>query len=253
MEKDNDNIRVLIMEDDPMVQEINKQFIERVPGFVVVGIAANGADGLKLVNELTPDLVIIDIFMPIQDGVKALMELRAAKYAVDVIVVTAAKDKTTIQSMLRNGAMDYIIKPFQFERIKQSLENYREFRRRIAWEGTASQDEVDQLLFRKSPKKEQADTTPGRVVLPKGLHAVTMEQIMRQIEKESQPLSADDVAERVGIARVTARRYLDYLEKSGSVRMDVSYGGVGRPTNRYVRVISQDAGGTGGKGRHDRL
>lgn len=253
MEKDNDNIRVLIMEDDPMVQEINKQFIERVPGFVVVGIAANGADGLKLVNELTPDLVIIDIFMPIQDGVKALMELRAAKHAVDVIVVTAAKDKTTIQSMLRNGAMDYIIKPFQFERIKQSLENYREFRRRIAWEGTASQDEVDQLLFRKSPEKEQSDSTAGRGVLPKGLHAVTMEQIMRQIEKESQPLSADDVAERVGIARVTARRYLDYLEKSGSVRMDVSYGGVGRPTNRYVRVTSQDAGGTGGKGRHDRL
>ncbi len=253
MEKDNDNIRVLIMEDDPMVQEINKQFIERVPGFVVVGIAANGADGLKLVNELTPDLVIIDIFMPIQDGVKALMELRAAKHAVDVIVVTAAKDKTTIQSMLRNGAMDYIIKPFQFERIKQSLENYREFRRRIDWEGTASQDEVDQLLFRKSPEKEQADATVGRAVLPKGLHAVTMEQIMRQIEKENQPLSADDVAERVGIARVTARRYLDYLEKSGSVRMDVSYGGVGRPTNRYVRVTSQDAGDTGGKGRHDRL
>ncbi|GED59207.1 response regulator [Brevibacillus formosus] len=253
MEKDNDNIRVLIMEDDPMVQEINKQFIERVPGFVVVGIAANGADGLKLVNELTPDLVIIDIFMPIQDGVKALMELRAAKHAVDVIVVTAAKDKTTIQSMLRNGAMDYIIKPFQFERIKQSLENYREFRRRIDWEGTVSQDEVDQLLFRKSPEKEQFDATAGRGVLPKGLHAVTMEQIMRQIEKESQPLSADDVAERVGIARVTARRYLDYLEKSGSVRMDVSYGGVGRPTNRYVRVTSQDAGGTGGKGRHDRL
>ncbi|GAB1534046.1 MULTISPECIES: response regulator [Brevibacillus] len=253
MEKDNDHIRVLIMEDDPMVQEINKQFIERVPGFVVVGIAANGADGLKLVKELTPDLVIIDIFMPIQDGVKALMELRAAKHAVDVIVVTAAKDKTTIQSMLRNGAMDYIIKPFQFERIKQSLENYREFRRRIDLEGTASQDEVDQLLFRKSREKEQADTTPARAVLPKGLHAVTMEQIMRQIEKESQPLSADDVAERVGIARVTARRYLDYLEKSGSVRMDVSYGGVGRPTNRYVRVTPQDAGGTGGKERHGRL
>lgn len=240
-----------------MVQEINKQFVERVPGFVVVGIAANGADGLKLANELAPDLIIIDIFMPIQDGVKALMELRAAKQAVDVIVVTAAKDKTTIQSMLRNGAMDYIIKPFQFERIRKSLENYREFRQRIDCEGTASQDEVDQLLFRRSaeptPEKEQPDANQGRAVLPKGLHAVTMEQIIRQIEKESQPLSADDVAERVGIARVTARRYLDYLEKCGSVRMDVSYGGVGRPTNRYVRVTPQDTGGTGGRERHARL
>jgi two-component system, CitB family, response regulator DctR len=252
-----DSIRVLILEDDPMVQEINKQFIERVPGFVVVGIAANGAEGLKLVEELGPDLIIIDIFMPIQDGVKTLLALRATKQAVDVIVVTAAKDKNTIQSMLRNGAMDYIIKPFQFERIKQSLENYREYRSQIAGESATSQDEVDQLLFRRgvepSRETEQSSVAQARSVLPKGLHAVTLEQIIRQLEKECEPLSADDVAERIGIARVTARRYLDYLEKSGSVKIDVTYGGIGRPTNRYVRVAPQDEGSKGGRARHDRL
>lgn len=243
-----ESIRVLVVEDDPMVQEINKQFIERVPGFCVVGMAANGADGVRMVQELAPDLVIMDIFMPIQDGVKALTELRAAGQDVDVIVVTAAKDKATIQAMLRGGAMDYIIKPFAFDRMKKSLQNYREFRQKLEQAGTASQDEVDQLVFRGASERDEeqerptpASNKPGP--LPKGLHAVTLEQIIRQLDGEEQALSAEDVAERVGIARVTARRYLDYLEKTGVVRIDVSYGGVGRPTNRYVRVDEPKAGG----------
>ncbi|MGN7470841.1 response regulator [Brevibacillus sp. SAFN-007a] len=240
-----DSIRVLVVEDDPMVQEINKQFIERVPGFVVVGMAANGADGVRMVQELKPDLVIMDIFMPIQDGVKSLVELRAAGQDVDVIVVTAAKDKATIQAMLRGGAMDYLIKPFAFARMKKSLETYREFRQRIEQAETASQAEVDQLLFRGASERDDEEEWSARAggkldSLPKGLHAVTLGQIIRQLDNEGQALSAEDVAERVGIARVTARRYLDYLEKMGLVRIDVSYGGVGRPTNRYVRVGAQE-------------
>ncbi|WP_269084357.1 response regulator [Brevibacillus choshinensis] len=237
----NDFIRVVVIEDDPMVQEINTQFIERVPGFQVVGVAANGAEGVKLVAELIPDLVMMDVFMPVQDGIKALVELRVRDQAVDVIVITAAKDKPTIQSMLRNGAMDYIIKPFAFERIQQSLESYRQYRQQIALDGTASQEEVDQLLFRKSIEKPSKPVEPVRETeaLPKGLHAVTLDQIERHLEKENKSLSAEEVAERVGIARVTARRYLDYLEKVGKVRLDVSYGGIGRPTNRYMRVLKK--------------
>ncbi|MFD2368996.1 response regulator [Brevibacillus sp. GCM10020057] len=221
-----------------MVQEINTQFIERVPGFAVVGVAANGAEGIRLVEELAPDLVVMDVFMPVQDGIKALVELRARGQAVDVIVITAAKDKPTISAMLRNGAMDYIIKPFQFGRIRQSLESYRLYRQQLRREGVASQEEVDRLLFRQSA--EQHGTGSEQVAdtgaLPKGLHAVTLDQIVRQLDREHQSLSAEEVAERVGIARVTARRYLDYLVKVGGVRLDVSYGGIGRPTNRYMRV-----------------
>lgn len=235
-----DFIRVVVIEDDPMVQEINTQFIERVPGFQVVGVAANGAEGVKLAQELVPDLVVMDVFMPVQDGVKALIELRARDQAVDVIVITAAKDKPTIQAMLRNGAMDYIIKPFQYERIQQSLESYRQYRQQMGLDGSASQEEVDRL-FRKTVEQPSKAGEPVKETeaLPKGLHAVTLDQIERHLEKENQSLSAEEVAERVGIARVTARRYLDYLEKVGRVRLDVSYGGVGRPTNRYMRVLKK--------------
>ncbi|USG68481.1 response regulator [Brevibacillus ruminantium] len=230
-----------------MVQEVNRQFIERVSSFQVVGVASNGAEGIQVVQELKPELVIMDVFMPVQDGAQTLQKLRATNQEVDVIVITAAKDKPTIQNMLRSGVIDYIIKPFTFERIKQSLESYRSFRKQLETEGTVSQEEVDQWLFRTSMDstntfggtgegKGNARTISKEEFLPKGLHLHTLEQIVRQLSAETMPLSAEEVAERVGIARVTARRYLEYLEKTRRVNREIAYGGVGRPTNRYMLV-----------------
>jgi two-component system, CitB family, response regulator DctR len=55
-------IRVLLIEDDPMVQEVNKQFIERLPAFKIVDTASNGLEGLEKIRQSKPDLVILDIF-----------------------------------------------------------------------------------------------------------------------------------------------------------------------------------------------
>ncbi|MNP76900.1 Transcriptional regulatory protein CitT [compost metagenome] len=64
---------------------------------------------------------------------------------------------------------------------------------------------------------------------------MTLKQIMLLMMNRLEPLSADEVAEGVGIARVTARRYLDYLEKTGQVKLDLQYG-VGRPVNKYLWI-----------------
>lgn len=57
-------IKVLLIEDDPMVQEVNKEFIKSVPGFQVVAIAGNGEQGIQLLKEIRPDLVVLDVYMP---------------------------------------------------------------------------------------------------------------------------------------------------------------------------------------------
>lgn len=59
-----EEISVLLIEDDPMVQEVNKEFIASVPGFTIIAAAGNGEEGITLAKELQPDLVILDIFMP---------------------------------------------------------------------------------------------------------------------------------------------------------------------------------------------
>jgi two-component system, CitB family, response regulator DctR len=221
--------RVLLIEDDPMVQEVNRQFIEQVKGFTVIGVAANGVEGIQLIRELHPDLVIIDIYMPHKDGLETLKEIRSEGYEVDVIAITAASDIDTVRRVLQNGAFDYIMKPFKFERLKQALENYHSFRQALNEKESLTQKELDALLQTTEPQ-----TFEPSGELPKGLNEVTLQKIARYLRKQTEPVSAEEVAEGVGIARVTARRYLEYLEKKGEVTLDVQYGGIGRPVNRYM-------------------
>ncbi|MDN7242475.1 response regulator [Planococcus sp. N028] len=223
-----ETFNVLLIEDDLMVQEVNKGFIESVEGFRVIEVAGNGEEGLALIKSLQPDLVILDVFMPKKDGIKTLQELRKQKLAVDVIIVSAAKDAETIKLMLQNGAMDYIMKPFKLHRIQRALEKYRQHRRNFDKAETFSQEQLDALLYSTQAVKT-ADTQ-----LPKGLNEFTLNEITANIQAQDVPRSAEEVASAIGIARVTARRYLDYLEKSGVITLDVQYGGVGRPVNRYV-------------------
>lgn len=123
-----EEISVLLIEDDPMVQEVNREFIASVDGFKIIAAAGNGEEGISLAKKLKPDLVILDIFMPKKDGIQTLQEFRKQHLDSDVIVVSAAKDKETIKLMLQNGARDYIIKPFKLNRIQQALEKYRHYR-----------------------------------------------------------------------------------------------------------------------------
>jgi len=218
---------VVLIEDDPMVQEVNRQFIEQVPSFRVIGIAANGVQGMEMVRNLRPDLVIIDIYMPVKNGLETIQAIRTEKLEIDVIAITAANDIETVRRMLQNGAFDYIMKPFKFERLKQSLEHYRTFRQTLKTKEKVTQKELDALL--------QSNEKEVRFELPKGLNDITLQKIVDFLHQQAAPVSAEEVAEGVGIARVTARRYLEYLEKKQKVQLDIQYGGIGRPVNRYMK------------------
>jgi two-component system, CitB family, response regulator DctR len=221
-------LKVLLIEDDPMVQEINKAFIEKVKGFKVIWCASNGTEGMEQIRKLKPDLVVLDIYMPGLNGMKTLQRIRKEEIQVDVIVITAANDLDTIRSMLQYGAIDYIIKPFNFERIKKALNKYKDFHATISPSGSVTQKDLDNLFY---SEKGEVMNTPE---LPKGLNELTLKQIEAFLKIQTKAKSAEEVAEGVGIARVTARRYLDYLVKNGSIQMDIQYGTIGRPVNRYL-------------------
>lgn len=219
-------IKVVLIEDDLMVQEVNRQFVDNVPGFHVIGLAGSGVKGLELIRELKPDLALIDVYMPEQDGLETLYKIRREAHKVDIIAITAASDMDTIRGFIQQGAFDYIVKPFKFDRIKKSLEKYRLFRRQIFEKETMSQQELDEIFFQTD--EEEA------IELPKGLNQLTLDKVSSYLAECSESLSAESVAEGVGLARVTVRRYLDYLEKCGRVELDIHYGGIGRPINKYL-------------------
>ena len=124
-------IRVLIVEDDPMVADINTRFTEAVKGFTVVGAARDGQEALRLLAECKPDLVILDVYMPHLDGLSVLATLRQEAAEVDVILITAANDSESVRLARQGGAIDYIIKPFKFDRYQRTLESYREYRGKV--------------------------------------------------------------------------------------------------------------------------
>ncbi len=223
-------IKVIIIEDDPMVAGVNCKFVNSVPGFRVVEIAGNAGEGLAKIISLKPDLALIDVYLPDRDGLTMLQEIRRIQAPTDAILVTAAQDVETIEGAFRYGAVDYILKPFELNRLKMALESYASMRTKLKTLKPLSQDEIDRLKAGPPPASPDCGEV-GEV--PKGLNDLTMKQVMLYMIKSKNPLSAEEVAEGLGLARVTARRYLEYLDEINRVKVDLQYGSVGRPMKRY--------------------
>jgi two-component system response regulator DctR len=229
MTKKNLPIKVLLIEDDPMVQHVNQLFIEKIKGFSVSGLASSGIEGKKLIKKLKPDLVLLDVYMPGQDGLSLIQELRHEQMDVDIIAVTAANDTQTVKAFMRHGVIDYIVKPFTFDRMEKAFLQYKEVYKQLYHESAISQDKWDKVMA--SPKKEMM----GKDVhsLPKGLHDQTLNQIYKYVSGLEEAQSAEEIGTNVGLARVTARRYLNFLESIGKVEMELTYGTIGRPIQMY--------------------
>lgn len=229
-------ISVLLVEDDPMVQQINASFIERVEGFKVAGIAKNGDEALEKVDELKPNLVLLDLYMPGKDGLETLKMIRNQDLDIDVIAVTAANDRETVMKVMRLGAVDYIFKPFQFDRIQKALLRYRQYYTHRKSE-KLSQQEFDHVMSMDfSPQVEKKT----KEVLPKGIQPFTLQQILDCIKEIGTGISAEDIGNKIGMSRVTVRRYLEYLEGIGKVKSNMIYGTIGRPTKLYCWLDEQN-------------
>lgn len=226
-------IRLVIAEDDRKIAEIQRRFVERVEGFEIVGIAHSTIEARDLVDVMEPDLLILDIHFPDGNGLELLRELRAESSSTDVVLVTAAKEVDTLTEALRCGVFDYIVKPLVFDRLRDTLEKYKQHLQRLANLHDLSQSDVDKLL----PRTGQGATVESVKRLPKGIDGLTLEKI-RRVFKDRRPLpqglSADEVGEIVGASRTTARRYLEYLVTEQELTADVNYGTVGRPERRYT-------------------
>jgi len=224
-------IRVLLVEDDPMVAELNRIYLSRVKGFETVASARGASEALDLLRNHSVDLLLLDIFMPGQSGIELMEEIRRQALDVDVIFVTAARDTATIDRALKLGAVDYLIKPFEFERLKQALERYGETRRMIRGGQALDQTELDKHLARRPAE--------GRIAegLPKGLDRNTLDRVLQAIAAwPGNPpwFTSEEIGQQVGISRVSVRKYFEFLCSIKVLRMEPGYGTGGRPVHRFL-------------------
>jgi response regulator of citrate/malate metabolism len=218
-------IDVLVVDDDFMTASLHREYTERVAGFKVVGEAHTGVEALALVEQLQPDVVLLDIYLPDINGLDVIRRLRANRTRVDVIAVTAAKDVETLRAAMQGGVVQYLVKPFLFDTFRDRLERYAALRGRFDCLREADQQDVDHLF---SLLRAQ-----GRGGLPKGISSPTLALVLDTVRETTSGITAVAVAERAGISRGTARRYLEYLENSGAVQLSLRYGTTGRPEHLY--------------------
>lgn len=220
-------IRTIIVEDDALVAEVHASYVERVPGFVVAGIAHRATEALELLASRPIDLVLLDFHLPDIKGLDMLRALHARSAApVDVIAVTAARDPESIRQAIAHGVSQYLVKPFAFATFADKLERYARYRAQVDRNAEPDQAEVDALL----------GTLRGTTArtLPKGLNPTTLDRVRDALREAEAPLTASEVAGRCGLSRVTARRYLEHLVVDGVATLSMRYGGTGRPEHLYA-------------------
>lgn len=225
--------KVLIVEDDPMVAMINEQYISRHKSFTVVGKCKDGDKALKFINENPVDLIILDVFMPHTDGFETLRQLRKEQCLVDVIMVTAANDRESLEQGLHLGVVDYLVKPFTFDRFRLALDKFISQKQVLKDFDTLDQSNIDFIIDK--TRKQTQD------LFPKGIQDKTLQAIISCLKKnKTTPITSDFISEQTGLTAVTVRRYMSFLEESGKVIGELNYETGGRPCMYYHLKSKQE-------------
>ncbi|WP_328988660.1 response regulator [Kribbella sp. NBC_01245] len=221
-----EDLRVLVVEDDPIAAEAHRTYVDRLPGFACVGVVGSAAHAIQTLAQGQIDLVLLDMNLPDGHGLDVVRRMRAAGLGTDVVAVTSAREVASVQAAARIGVVQYVLKPFAFETLRDRLTAYaRQRRSATAGRTVADQDEVDRL-FRPVVRPENSS-------VPKGLAGSVLERVVRLLG-DREGWTAEEIATELGTSRITARRYLEHLADQGQALRTQRYEGrSGRPKVEY--------------------
>ena len=218
--------RVLIVEDDPMVAMINEQYINRNKNFSVIGKCRDGSSALSFLEENTVDLLILDVYMPHTNGFELLRKIREKQITVDVIMVTAANDRTSLEEAIHLGVVDYLVKPFAYDRFQIALGKFISQTNALKDVETLNQKNIDYIIGNSAKESENA--------YPKGIQEKTLRMILDFLrDSENEWFTGEAIAEKIGLSSVTVRRYMNHLVETGAVNGEMNYETGGRPCMLY--------------------
>lgn len=219
--------KVLVVEDDPMVAMINMEYISKISQLEIVGHAINKQEVFEYLQKFKVDLILMDIFLGGESGLEILQAVRGEGYTVDIIMITSANGSEDIKKALSLGCLDYLIKPFDFERFKYAIKKFHD-KNELFNEKKIVQEDLDRLNI---IKKENFE------ILPKGLNEKTLNGIMNKIDSlNGKEFNIKEICELTEMSNVTIKKYLDYLEKIDYIKENIIYGNIGRPQYVYKKM-----------------
>lgn len=217
--------KVLIVEDDPMVSMINEQYVNRNKQFSIVNSCRNGQDAIEFLEKNKVDLVILDVYMPYMNGIETLKKIREKKIDTEVIMVTAANDTATLEDTMHLGVLDFLIKPFAYERFQVSLEKFAAKVESLKEKTIVDQSFIDKYISNSSK--------PADKEYPKGIQEKTLVLLRKFFEENKGWQTGDSIAEKVSLSSVTIRHYMNYMEENNEIEESINYETGGRPSVLY--------------------
>lgn len=220
----------MIAEDDFRIAQIQEGFLKKVQDVSLVGKALNAKETLKLLEQEEVDLLLLDIYMPDQLGTELLQKIRENYPKVDIIMVTAATEKAMLEKAIRHGVFHYLLKPVTIEKFIEVIEEYKRKKKLFN-----SRDEVDQSII-DSFFGTSTQTVLNQKELPSGVDRLTLQKVKDVMFELKGGVSIEEMGERMGASRTTARRYLEYLVSINVCTAKHDYGIVGRPERKYYLI-----------------
>lgn len=220
--------KVLIVEDDPMVALINKSYVNLIDRLEYVGCVTDEEALIKALLDEKADLIILDVYLPKKNGLDILKTIRDKGFLVDVIMVTAANSRDEIKKAFAYGVVDYLVKPFEFDRFNEAINKYLSKDNILNESKELGQDDIDVMSG-----VEREDN----IVIPKGLHKKTLDRIVDLLEiNDKRVWTIREIAAQTDMSNVTIKKYMNYLEEINKIKATPIYGNIGRPEYNYVYV-----------------
>lgn len=227
-------MKLVIVEDDLMVAAINREFALKTPELNIIETFHNGRDALEFLLKNPADLILLDIYMAGCDGLEILKELRRQGNMIDAIIISAADDVEHIREAFHLGIVDYLIKPFTYDRFSEAVQKFL-FRCSLELKENYTQKELDETII--SIMETETDISSDSCnFLKKGLQQQTLDIIYNCLVSEKNCgkfLTSDEISAETNFSKMTIRRYLNYLIEQKKAVSRINYSTGGRPSIEY--------------------
>ncbi len=223
-------MKILIVDDDPMVAHINLKFANKA-GYEDVETAADIESAKERLMQGDIDLVLLDVYLPTGKGTEILKWIRQENLNTDAILITADRSSDTVEESMNFGAVDYLIKPFDFDRFQLAMEKFERKRYGFVGKKSVEQEDIDSIFFESVNRNDKV-----KDMLEKGMSEKTYTAILNAIKAMDASVTAEELGDKLGISRVSVRRYLEFMEDKGILEMKPIYGKKGRPQHLFKYV-----------------
>ena len=116
-------VKFVVVDDAVFMRTLLKRMIEEGDGYTVVGEAGNGYEAIEMAKKYSPDIMTLDITMPDLDGIQAVKEIVKVSPKTKIIMVSAMGQQSMVIEAIKNGAKDFVVKPFEKSRVMQAVKN----------------------------------------------------------------------------------------------------------------------------------